>query len=132
MSSPLVLVHFQDGEQIPVDTSVIMGVLAPYKYNQEVLEVRDGGHIEISFSYADSEEHISSCHFALRINGFTPQVVECIFQMAKAGDMVLIPDQFIDVMLIDPAQEDHLPEGINWKSRLCHSAEWLQEMLWDL
>jgi len=129
MSNPLVLVHFHDGEQAPVDTSVITGVLAPYKYNQEVLEVPDGGHVELSFSYADSEEHISSCHFALRINGFTPQVVECIYQMAKVGDMVLIPDQYTDVILIDSAQEDHMPEGVEWEPRLCHNAEELQEML---
>lgn len=130
MSHPVMLYHYRNGEEVPVDSSVIKDVLASYEYTPSGLETPDGGYAEMALEKSGEEGRIANCFFSLSAGGFTPQVAECIFRMAQAADMVIWTEDGTSVILLDPAQAEHLPpDEAGLEQIICRTVDELQEYL---
>jgi hypothetical protein len=142
MSFDLHLRHFAGGDSAPVDPGPVARVLArerhrgPDEFGFYLVEFADGASVEFNARGLGGREPFDGCAFHLR--GISPQLIEFVFDVARAGDFVLFNAQGDDsdespvVITVGPDQAAHLPPELaeQYKGRpVCASAEKLGAML---
>ncbi|MDR2127892.1 MAG: hypothetical protein LBP52_02320 [Burkholderiaceae bacterium] len=126
MSFDLYLEHFESGESAPVDRDKILAILLREhcqkdRYGFHLAEFSDGTHVSMTMpNLEDGEEgedggkDFTGCAFHLR--GFSPMIINFIFSVAEAGDMVIFNFQgknTVDdpvLIALNPQQLPHLPK----------------------
>jgi hypothetical protein len=131
MSFDLFLHRFQEGETATADRDAVLAVLRRYcdahedEFGFYLVEFGDGSRVEFSAKGLQSDGEFSGCAFHLR--SFSAAVVTFVYQVAVAGDFVIINAQgngsFESPLCITVAvsQSRHLPEGLG-EPRLVESA----------
>lgn len=95
MSFDVFLQRFADGEPAEVDRRPVREVLAAATYHGPddfgfyVVAFPDGVEVEFSARGLESEESFTGCAFHIR--GIGDGLIEFMFDVARAGDMVIIP-----------------------------------------
>ena len=132
MSFDLFLHRFHEGETAPADRDTVLAVLRRYcdadedKYGFYLVEFDDGSHVEFSAKGLQSDGEFSGCAFHLR--SFSAAVITFVYQVAIAGDFVIINAQGNGSLesplsiTVETLQSRHLPEGLG-EPRLVQSAE---------
>ena len=141
MSFDIFLAHFQNGETAPADRAAVLAVLhqqthdSADSYGFYNVGFCDGSDVEFSAKELeiDTGAEFSNCAFHLR--DFSPEVITFVYQVAVAGDMVIINAQGRDddpknplTILVDESQRAHLPEELGG-ARFAESAESLGNLL---
>lgn len=138
MSFDLFLNRFQEGETAPADRDAVLGVLRRYsdanadKYGFHLVELDDGSSVEFSAKGLHSDEEFSGCAFHLR--SFSEAVITFVYQVAVAGDFVVINAQGNGSLesplsiAVAASQSRHLPEGLG-EPQLAESAQALAKLL---
>ncbi len=139
MSFDLFLQVFRAGNAATVDRARVSAVLhqhrydAPDKFSFYRVHFPDGSDVDFSASGLESDDEFDGCAF--HIYGFTPSIVNFIFDVAKAGEMVILNAQGSNTLasptfiLTDQSQSAELPEDAGACPVVCHSAEHLSELL---
>lgn len=138
MSFDLFLHRFQEGEPAPADRDAVMRVLRRYsradgdKYGFYQVAFQDGSSVEFSAKGLQSDEEFSGCAFHLR--SFSAHVITFVYQVAVAGDFVVINAQGKGSLesplsiTVEASQSRHLPEGLG-EPQLAESAQALAKFL---
>ncbi len=143
MSFDIVLARFVAGEPVAAPKERALDVMARYAnrvgdLNECDVFMSDGSSVEVRTSGLANEQAFQDALFVLRRNSFSALVIEMIFDLAKAADMVIISSGGQDdsetnlrVILTDEAQRSNLLPSLNRNPVLCHSPIQLQELLRD-
>ncbi len=117
MSFDVFLQRFVDGEPADVDRRRVRDVLngvtyrGPSEFGFYVVTFPDGVDVEFSASGLESEEAFTGCAFHIR--GIGDCLIKFMFDVARAGDMVIIPAMAdTPLVLISHAQEPSVPAGV--------------------
>lgn len=117
MSFDLFLQHFTDGQSTEAMRDPVQRVLraatcrGPDKFGFYVVRFADGVDVELNAGGLETEESFTGCAFHIR--GFSNLLVEFVFEMAWAGEMVLIPAmEGNPLILLFEEQRRHLPVDI--------------------
>jgi hypothetical protein len=123
MSFDVFLKRFADGESAQVDRQPVREVLlgakhhGPDDYGFYVVSFPDGVEVEFSAEGLESRESFSECAFHIR--GFSDYLMKFIFDIARAGDMAIIPvmegNPFV---LVSEQQKTTLPVDIQEEFQL--------------
>lgn len=139
MSFDIYLERLVAGESAPVDRARVLAVLRQHcaesagpdgRYD---VHFRDGLQVEFAARNLESAGEFTGCAFFMR--GFSPLVLGFVFDVAVAGDMVIFNAQGADTpdnplaILVDPAQQLHLPSATAANPVFCASASRLAELL---
>jgi len=95
MSFDVFLQRFAGGESARVDRQPLLAVLksasyrGPDDFGFYVVEFADGVDVEFSAKGLESEDPFTGCAFHIR--GFGDGLMQFMFDIARAGDMVIIP-----------------------------------------
>jgi hypothetical protein len=139
MSFDLFLQRFQLGDPAEVDKAGVIAVLRKYSQAQVdrfgfyLVVFPDGSDVEFSAQNLEYEESFTGCAFHIR--GFSPPVVDFVYEIARSGDMVILNVQGRDdedsplAILTAASQGQHMPSDWPVTSVLCRSAEHLSELL---
>lgn len=138
MSFDLFLQRFQEGESAPADRDAVKRVLRHRSqsnadtYGFYAIEFEDGSSVEFSAKGLQSDGEFSGCAFHLR--SFSAAVITFVYQVAVAGDFVVInpqgdgsPESPLSIT-VQASQSRHLPEGLGEPQR-AESAEALAKFL---
>jgi hypothetical protein len=137
MSFDVFLQKFDAGEPAQADRELVLNVLRTHRYDGPdgfgfyVVKFPDGSDVEFSAKGLEDNTGFTDCAFHIR--GMGQHLVRFIFEIAKAGDMVILPamDPFVPI-LSRPAQIDAVPAGLaenDPKPVFCESADELQSLL---
>lgn len=116
MSFDVLLQRFWAGEPAEVARQPILEVLSASTHQRidrdfYAVQLADGSSVELSASGLESHEPFTGCAFHIR--GAGADLVRFIFDIARAGDMVIIPTMDgAPLALLSPEQERDLPEEI--------------------
>ncbi len=139
MSFDLFLEHFEAGESAQAAKTRVLSTLrkihpAPAdQFGFYLIRFPGGSSIEFSAKGLEEEEDFSGCAFHLR--GFSKEVFKFIFDIAKAGDMVIFNAQGRDsassplAILTNEKQRAEMPERVASQPVLCESADHLGALL---
>lgn len=117
MSFDVFLQRFRNGESADAPRATVRNVLAREKYQGPddfgfyLVTFSDGTEVEFSAGGLDSDKPFCGCAFHIR--GFSGELAKFIFDVATAGDMVILPameDRL--VILANKDQEHHLQPDI--------------------
>ncbi|HEY2548255.1 MAG TPA: hypothetical protein VGI46_19440 [Candidatus Acidoferrum sp.] len=117
MSFDIFLQRFAAGEPAEVNRDAVRGVLetqdftGPDNFGFYRVEFEDGVDVELSAKGLDGATAFTGCAF--HVGGMSPHLVAFILQIAKAGDMVILPamEDFVAI-LSSPDQKEHLPSDL--------------------
>ncbi|MDR6937471.1 hypothetical protein [Luteibacter sp. 3190] len=139
MSFDLYLQRFEYGDSAEVSRPEVLAALrrhsqvAADKFGFYVVDFADGSSVEFSAKGLEGHENFTGCAFLIR--GFSQCIVELVFDVAKAGGMVILNAQGNGsaanpiAILTDASQASHLPsEGLP-NPVLCGSSQHLSSLL---
>jgi hypothetical protein len=117
MSFDIFLQKFVAGEPAEVNREQVRAVLqatkstGPDDFGFYVVTFPDGVDVELSAEGLDGAAKFTGCTFHVR--GMCPHLVRFILEIAKAGDMVILPamEDFVPI-LSSPEQKQHLPSDL--------------------
>jgi hypothetical protein len=117
MSFDVFLHKFAAGEPAEVNRDRVHAVLqtreftGPDDFGFYIVKFPDGVDVELSAKGLDGAGKFTGCAFHIR--GMSPHLVSFILEVAKAGDMVMLPamDDFVPI-LSSPEQKLQLPSGL--------------------
>lgn len=140
MSFDLSLIAFLDGDIGAGDPDRVQAVLerpgitvntqAMFGSDFANVETADGGYCEM---IGAQKSNYAAIMIALR-GGWTRQVSQLIFDLAKAGDLTILDDQKNTAVLVHERQRQHLPaefQDSNPPPPVVSSAEELERLLQD-
>lgn len=117
MSFDVFLERFADGKPAEVDRRRVREVLkaatyrGPDEFGFYVVAFPDGVDVEFSARGLDSAESFTGCAFHIRGTGDDP--IKFMFDVARAGDMVIIPAmEDTPLVLLSEAQEAGVPADV--------------------
>lgn len=117
MSFDVFLQRFKGGEQAEVERAPVLAVLRAEEHSEldefgfSIVQFHDGIAVEFSASGLESTEPFTGCAFHIR--GFGEPLVKFMFDVACAGDMVIIPAMEGPVVgLVSEVQQAELPQEI--------------------
>jgi hypothetical protein len=137
MSFDVFLQRFVGGEAAEANRENVRAVLrttqhcGPDEFGYYIVKFSDGVDVELSARGLDGGDSFTGCAFHLR--AMNADLVAFIFEIASAGDMVLLPamEDFVPI-LSSPAQMNQLPPDLQHGERtpvLCNSALELETVL---
>ncbi len=117
MSFDVFLTKFVGGMPAQSNREAVLAVLktekfkGPDNYGFYLVEFADGNQVELNAQGLDGSCGFTGCCFHIR--GMSSNLVRFIFEVAKAGDMVMLPamQDFVPI-LSAPGQEDELPKKL--------------------
>ncbi|MGA3269306.1 MAG: hypothetical protein ABSE16_21125 [Verrucomicrobiota bacterium] len=117
MSFDVFLQRFGGGKPAEVSREPVLAVLrttkfrGPDDFGVYVVEFPDGQEVERSAEGLQGPGAFKDCSF--EIHGMSPHLVRFMFEVAKAGDMVMLPamEDFVPI-LSRPEQRKELPEDL--------------------
>jgi hypothetical protein len=136
MSFDIFLQRFEGGEPAPISRDSVRRVLHAHDYSDPTrtgfynVRFPDGVEVEFSASGLENEKKFDNCSFHVRGTG--PYLITFIWDMADAGDMVILPAMEEPVaILTSPGQLSHLPPDAikNFRPVVCSSPNQLGELL---
>ncbi|PWT86620.1 MAG: hypothetical protein C5B56_12145 [Proteobacteria bacterium] len=114
MSFDVFLQRFADGESAHVDRRPVREVLksanyrGPDDFGVYVVAFPDGVEVEFSAKGLESGESFKGCAFHIR--GFGDGLIKFMFDVARAGDMVIIPTMEDNpLVLVSEQQKKNVP-----------------------
>jgi hypothetical protein len=117
MSFDVILQRFADGKAVEVDRRPVRDVLAtadyrgPDDFGFYVVAFPDGVEVEFSARGLESEESFTGCAFHIR--GIGDGLLKFMFDVARAGDMVIIPAmEGNPLVLVSELQRARVPADI--------------------
>lgn len=117
MSFDVFLQRFVEGDSAAVDKGPVRDVLktatrtGPDEFGWYVLRFPDGVETDFSASGLESQEPFDGCAFHIR--GIGDHLIEFIFNVAQAGDMVVIPAmEDTPIVLVSDSQEAGMPPDL--------------------
>ena len=121
VSFDVFLQKFADGEPAEVNRDSVRAVLqtreftGPDDFGFYVVKFPDGVDVELSAKGLNGAAIFTGCAFHIR--GMSPHLVSFIFEIAKAGDMVVLPamEDFVPI-LSSPQQKQQLPADLSQQS----------------
>jgi hypothetical protein len=137
MSFDVFLQRFSAGRPAQVSRDQVLSVLQTTKFNGPrysgfyVVEFPDGVDVEFSAKGLDGSADFEGCAFHIR--GMSPLLVAFILEIAKAGDMVILPamEGFVPI-LTSPEQKIQLPTELaenEPKPVVCSAPDELESLL---
>lgn len=137
MSFDVFLQRFVGGEPAEVRRESVRPVLmasshsGPAEYGYFIVTFPDGVDVELSAKGLDGSSSFTGCAFHVR--GLSSNLAAFIFEIAKAGDMVVLPamEDFVPI-LSAPGQRNELPPDLQASERgpiWCRSASELEVLL---
>ena len=137
MSFDVFLQRFVGGEPAEVRRESVQPVLmtsshsGPDEYGYFIVTFPDGVDVELLAKGLDGSGSFTGCAF--RVRGLSSNLAAFIFEVAKAGDMVVLPamEDFVPI-LSAPEQRNELPPDLQSGERepvLCRSASELEVLL---
>jgi hypothetical protein len=137
MSFDVFLQRFVGGEPAEANRDHVHAVLrsrqysGPDRFGYYTVTFPDGVEVELSAEGLDGKAEFTGCSFQLR--SMSPYLPEFILELAKAGDMVVLPATERSVaFLSSPEQKEHLPPDLardGWELVVCNSATELESLL---
>jgi len=136
MSFDVFLQRFKCGEQAEVERASVLAELRAVNHTEfdefgfSIITFHDGIDVEFSAGGLVSNESFTGCAFHIR--GFGGPLVKFMFDVARAGDMVVIPVmEGSPVGLVTDAQQCELPPEMrgDFKSARLQSAQELGVLL---
>ena len=137
MSFDVFLQRFVGGEPAEVPRESVRAVLmasshsGPDEHGYFVVKFPDGVDVELSAKGLDGSGSFTGCAFHVR--GFSPNLAAFIFEIAKAGDMVVLPTMEDFVPILSAAeQKNELPSDLQNSAPApiwCKSAPELEALL---
>ena len=117
MSFDVFLIRFVAGQPAEADRTRVWSVLrsaafeGPDKYNFYVVKFPDETAVEFYATGLDGAESFTSCSFSIR--GMSDLLVQFIFDVARVGDMVILPamEDFVPI-LTSVHQQAELPHEL--------------------
>lgn len=117
MSFDVFLQRFSDGGPAQVDRKPVLDVLraatfrGPDEFGFYVVAFPDGNDVEFSARGLESDESFTGCAFHL--NGMGGDLIKLIFDVARAGDMVIIPAmEGTPLVLVSEPQGASVPDEV--------------------
>jgi len=117
VSFDVFLQRFSGGEGAEVDRRAVREVLAkttyrgPDDFGFYVVAFPDGVEVEFSASGLESQESFTGCVFHIR--GIGDDLIKFMFDVARAGDMVMIPAmEDTPLVLVSDAQRSAVPSDM--------------------
>ena len=117
MSFDVFLQRFSAGEPAEAHRQPVLEILRaanhrrPGDFGCYIVWFTDGTDVEFSATELETEAPFTACAFHIR--AFGDEMAKFIYDVAKAGDMVIIPAMDgAPVALLSAAQAEHLPEEI--------------------
>lgn len=138
MSFGVYLQRFENGESSQVRRQPVLAVLlrttyrGPDKFGYYHVEFSDGGHVEFSASGLESNEPFDGCAFNIR--NFGDDLLRFILEVARAGDMVVLPAmESSPLIFVHAEQKVHVPADMveNFHPIEVQSIEELRKILVD-
>lgn len=137
MSFDVYLQRFDKGQPAKVSREQVLSVLRSTKFSGPddfgfyVVKFPDGQDVEFSAEGLQGSGEFTGCSFQIR--GMSPHLVRFMFEVAKAGDMVLIAtmEPFVPI-LSRPEQQEQLPAELAENDPapvVCGSPEELDSLL---
>ena len=137
MSFDVYLQKFARGESAEVSREQVLAILrntefsGPDNFGFYVVKFPDGQDVEFSAKGLQGSGEFMSCSFQIR--GMSPNLVRFILEVARAGDMVMLPamEDFVPI-LSRPEQRKELPEDLASNEPepvVCGSPEELESLL---
>jgi hypothetical protein len=137
MSFDVFLQRFVGGEPAAVNRDRVRAVLVsreftgPDQFGFYGVSFADGVHVEFSAKGLAHETEFDGCAFHIR--GISSDLAQFVWEIAKAGDMVILPamEDFVPI-LSSPEQTRDLPPDLREgypHSVVCSSAEELESLL---
>lgn len=138
MSFDVFLQRFEAGDCAQVDRQPVLAVLNGAKYTGPKMgiyriEFLDGETVDFSAKELADPGNFDGCAF--HIHGMSSHMFKFMLEIAKAGDMVILPamEDFVPILSSD-AQQKELPAELaenDPKPVVCGSAEELELLLSD-
>jgi hypothetical protein len=137
MSFDVFLQRSVAGKPAQVDREAVLAVLKTAKFNGPddfgfyIVEFPEGGDVEFSAEGLQGSGDFADCAFHL--GGISRHLVKFMFEVAKAGDMFILPamEDFVPILTraeqrveLPPELAENYPEPV-----LCESAEELESLL---
>ncbi len=137
MSFDVFLQRFVGGEPAEVNRESVRAVLitsshsGPDEYGYFIVKFPDGVDVEMSAKGLDGSGSFTGCAFHVR--GLSSNLAAFIFEIAKTGDMVVLPamEDFVPI-LSAPEQRNELPPDLQNSAPgpiWCRSASELEALL---
>jgi len=137
MSFDVFLQRFVGGEPAEVNRDSVRAILmasshsGPDEYGYFIVKFPDGVDVELSAKGLDGGGSFTGCAF--RAQGLSSNLAAFIFEIAKAGDMVVLPamEDFVPI-LSAPEQRNELPPDLQNSAQgpiWCRSAYELEALL---
>jgi hypothetical protein len=137
MSFDIFLQKFSDGQPAEANREAVLAVLksadfnGPDKFGIHRVKFPDGVDAEFSAKELYDAGEFNACAF--HMHGNSPHLSKFIFEIAKAGDMVILPamEDFIPI-LSSSLQKEHLPQELAENEPppiVCESSEELEFLL---
>ncbi len=137
MSFDIFLQKFSDGKPAEANREAVLSLLkksnfsGPDKFGFHIVKFPDGVDVEFSAKELYGVREFTNCSFHVR--GIGPHLIQFIFEIAKAGDMVILPamEDFIPILSL-PGQKEHLPQELAENDPppiVCESAAELESLL---
>jgi hypothetical protein len=137
MSFDVHLQKFADGHAADANREGVRAVLqstafvGPDEFGFYVVTFPDDIRVELSASGLDGTGAFTGCAFFIR--GMSSDLVRFIFEVARAGDMVILPamEHFVPI-LSSPEQRAHLPADLTDRDPapvVCDTPEGLESLL---
>jgi hypothetical protein len=137
MSFDVFLQRFVGGEPAEASRENVRAVLGatqhdgPDEYGYYIVKFPDGIDVELSAEGLDGSDSFTNC--ALHVRAMNPNLAAFIFEIARVGDMVVLPamEDFAPI-LSSPEQRDQLPPDLLHGDRApiwCKSAPEMEALL---
>jgi hypothetical protein len=136
MSFDIFLQKFSEGKPAEANREAVLAVLnkvaftGPDKFGFHIVKFPDGVDVEFSAKELYSIGEFTGCAFNVR--EMSPHLIKFIFEIAKAGDMIILPSNGDSLILSLPDQNQHLPQDLAENDPppvVCESAAELEALL---
>jgi len=133
VSFDIFLFKCERGEMAPADRDGVRAILdtikAPIVYGAYSIDTEDLGHASLYAQGLDGNGDFTNCAFIT--HGLSPQLLTIVFDVAQAGDMIIVPAmEPFAVILSSEGQRAHLPEDLAKETIvLCTSASQLEALV---
>jgi hypothetical protein len=135
MSFDIFLYKFSRGMRAEANWEAVLIVLKTANFTGSggsyIVKFPDGIDVEFSARKLEGKDEFTNCVFFVR--GMSPLLIKFIFEIAKAGDMAILPamENFVPI-LTSTKQKQHLPESLAENEPpaiVCESALELESLL---